>query len=221
MCAAWREFWVADDLQRYVESLFANEDHVLSGARRRSDEEGLPQIQVPPATGRLVQVLVRVSGAQRVLEVGTLGGYSAVWIARGLPETGTLLSLEREARHAAVARETLRQAGVLDRVEVREGDALALLEALDETFDVVFLDADKENLVRYLEHAGRLLRPGGLLLADNALWRGLVVSPEEDSPAAFVDRFNRALAKDRRFMATVLPVGDGVAVGVRLPYEGL
>lgn len=208
---------MTEELERYVERLFAEEDPVLEDARRRSDAEELPQIQVPPATGRLVQVLIRLSGAERVLEVGTLGGYSAVWIARGLPPHGRLLTLEKEARHAAVARETLRQAGFADRSEVRVGEAMDLLEGLDETFDVVFLDADKENLVRYLDHGARLLRPGGLLLVDNALWRGLVVDPEEGSPGAYVDGFNRALAADRRFLATVVPVGDGVAVGVRLP----
>ena len=207
---------MADELRQYVEALFAREDHVLTEARRRSDAEDLPQIQVPAATGRLVQVLIRLSGAERVLEVGTLGGYSAVWIARALPEHGTLLTLEREPSHAEVARETLRQAGFSDRAEVREGEALTHLEGLDGTFDVVFVDADKESMVHYLEHGARLLKPGGLLLADNALWRGLVVSPEEGSPAAHVDRFNRALARDPRFMATIVPVGDGVAVGVRL-----
>jgi predicted O-methyltransferase YrrM len=203
-------------LQEYVEALFAQEDAVLDGARKRSDEAGLPQIQVPPATGRLVQVLVRLAGAKRVLEVGSLGGYSAVWIARALPQDGTLLTLEREPRHAQVARETVGEAGFAERVEVREGEALSLLEELDEKFDVVFLDADKETLVDYLEHGARLLNPGGLLLADNALWRGLVVEPEEGAPSAYVDRFNRALAADDRFLATIVPVGDGVAVGVRV-----
>lgn len=205
-----------DPLQEYVEALFAREDPVLGSARERSDAAGLPQIQVPPATGRLVQVLVRLSGARRVLEVGSLGGYSAVWIARALPEDGSLLTLEREPTHAAVARDTLREAGFAHQSEVREGEALELLKELDGEFDVVFLDADKETLVDYLEEAARLLRPGGLLLADNALWRGLVVAPEEDSPSAYVDRFNRTLAGDDRFLATVVPVGDGVAVGVRL-----
>ena len=208
---------MAEDLDEYVQTLFAQEDRVLTQARARSDAQDLPQIQVPPATGRLVQLLVRLSGAERVLEVGTLGGYSAVWILRALPENGSLLTLEGEPRHAAVARETLRQAGFSERSEVREGEALALLGELDEPFDVVFLDADKESLVQYLEHGARLLKPGGLLLADNALWRGLVTRPEEGTPGAYVDRFNRALAKDHRFMSTIVPVGDGVAIGIRLP----
>ncbi len=215
----WLGFSVGDSLQAYVEDLFAREDAVLRDVRSRSDEGGLPQIQVPPSTGRLLQVLVRLAGASRVLEVGALGGYSALWIARALPETGSLLTLEREPRHAAVTRETLRRAGLGDRVEVREGEAPELLAALDASFDVVFLDADKENLPLYLEHAARLLRAGGLLLADNALWRGEVTNPEDGSPGVYVDRFNRALAQDPRFLATVVPVGDGVAVGVRLPDE--
>ncbi|MDH3222635.1 MAG: O-methyltransferase, partial [Gemmatimonadota bacterium] len=175
---------MGDPLQAYVEELFAQEDAVLRGIRSRSDEGGLPQIQVPPSTGRLLQVLVRLAGAGRVLEVGALGGYSAVWIARALSETGSLLTLEREPRHAAVTRETLRRAGLEERVEVREGEALELLAALKGPFDVVFLDADKEALSLYLEHAARLLKTGGLLLADNALWRGEVTSPQDGSPGA-------------------------------------
>ena len=207
------------EIGAYIEELFAGEDDVLRAIRAASDAAGLPQIQVPPATGRVLQVLVALSGAERVLEVGALGGYSAVWIARALTPRGTILSLERDPGHAEVAREAVRTAGVEDRVEVRVGEALELLPGLEPHFDVVFLDADKESLEAYLEEAARLLRPGGMLLADNALWRGEVASPEEGSPGAFVDRFNRALSGDSRFLATILPVGDGVAVGVRLGVE--
>lgn len=210
---------MADPLQAYVEELFAQEDTVLRGVRSRSDELGLPQIQVPASTGRLLQVLVKLAGASRIVEVGALGGYSAVWIARALSGSGSLLTLEREPRHAEATRETLRRAGLADRVEVREGEALDLLAALDGPYDVVFLDADKESLSAYLGHAARLLKVGGLLLADNALWRGEVTDPQEGSPGVYVDRFNRSLAQDPRFLATVVPVGDGVAVGVRLPDE--
>jgi predicted O-methyltransferase YrrM len=172
---------------------------------------------VPARTGVLLHVLVRATGATRVLEIGTLGGYSAVWMGRALPPGGRILSLEREPEHAAVARESLRKAGLAGRVEVREGLAAELLPGLEDgAWDLVFIDADKEGYPLYLREAARLLRPGGLVVADNAFWRGQVLDddPEEDSTRA-LQEFHRALADTPDFTATVLPVGDGVAVGVR------
>lgn len=199
----------------YIQALFATEDDVLRDIRTRSDEAGLPEIQVPALTGRAIQLLLRAAGAARVLEVGALGGYSAVWIARALPANGSLVTIEHHPEHAAVARGSVQAAGVSDRVEIVVGEAKEVLRRLEPPFDAVFLDADKESYVAYLEEAARLLRPGGLLFADNALWRGEVVDPGEDSLAVHVDRFNRALARDSRFEATILPVGDGVAFAVR------
>ena len=171
-----------------------------------------------PATARAVQILLRASGARRVLEIGTLAGYSAVWIARGLPPDGSLLTLEIDPDRAAVARRSLEVAGVADRVEVRVGDALDLMAALDPDppFDAVFLDADKERYCEYLGQAARLVRRGGLLMADNAFWRGGVLDPAGSGElAAHIHRFNESVAADPRFEATILPVGDGLMVAVR------
>jgi caffeoyl-CoA O-methyltransferase len=164
----------------------------------------------------LLQVLLRAVQARRVLEVGTLGGYSAIWMARALPADGRLVTIEAEPAHAAFARRFLERAGVADRVEVREGRALDVLPSLDgERFDVVFLDADKEPLPTYLEWALRLLRPGGLVVADNALWGGRVVDRAADDPATNgVREFNRRLATDPRVTGIVVPTHDGVAIGV-------
>ena len=205
-----------DEVGEYISGLFAREDETLLALREEADRTGLPPIAIGPETGRLLQVLLSSIGARRVLEVGTLGGYSAIWMARALPPDGRLLSLEAEPRHAEFARRWLQRAGVEDRVEVRVGRALELLPALDgERFDAVFLDADKEPLPTYLEWALRLLRPGGLVLADNALWGGRVVDPAADDPATRgVREFNRKLASDPRLTGTVLPVHDGIAVGV-------
>lgn len=208
-----------DELDGYVRHLFAREDHCLRAIRARAAAAELPRIQLPPATARAVQILLRATGARRVLEIGTLAGYSAVWIARALPADGKLVTLEIDPDRAAVARESVADAGVGDRVEVRLGDALDLMAAMDANppFDAVFLDADKERYVDYLEQAARLLRPGGLLMADNALWRGEVLDPDGFGGLAVdIHRFNERVAADARFEATILPVGDGLMVAVRV-----
>jgi caffeoyl-CoA O-methyltransferase len=207
---------VDDAIGAYITGLFAREDDVLLSLREEADRTGLPPIHVPPQTGRLLQLLIAAVGARRILEVGTLGGYSAIWMARALPADGSILSLEVDARHADFARRWLARAGVSDRVEVRVGRALDLLPALDgERFDLVFLDADKEPLPTYLEGALRLTRPGGLVVADNALWGGRVVDASvRDAGTRAVREFNRRLADDPRLVGTVLPVGDGIAVAI-------
>ena len=206
-----------DGLDLYVQRLFAGEDDELRAIRARADEAGMPRIQLPPATARALQVLVWAAASRRVLEVGALAGYSAVWIARALPADGRLITLEINPDHAAVARRSVADAGVGDRVEVRVGDAVELMAVLgpDASFDVVFLDADKERYATYLEEAARLLRPGGLLMADNAFWAGRVLDPDSGEAAAQLNRFNHLLAVDPRFEATILPVGDGLMVAVR------
>jgi len=206
-----------DALDLYVQRHFSGEDAVLREIRRRADEAGMPRIQLPPATARAVQVLIRAAGARRVLEVGTLAGYSAVWIARALPSHGELITIEINADHAEVARGSIEAAGVSGRVDIRVGDAVAVMSELgpDGSFDVVFLDADKERYTTYLEMAARLLRPGGLLMADNAFWAGRVLDPDSDELAAQLDRFNRVVSADTRFDATILPVGDGLLLAVR------
>ena len=205
-----------DGTSDYLAALFAPEDATLLALREEADRSGLPPISISPDEGRLLQVLLRAVGARRVLEVGTLGGYSAIWMARALPADGRLLTLEIEPAHAEFARRHLARAGVADRVEVRIGRALDLLPALDgERFDAVFLDADKEPLPTYFDWALRLLRPGGLLIADNALWGGRVLDGRVDDDATrAVREFNRKLATDPRVVGIVVPTHDGVGIGI-------
>lgn len=207
---------MADPVGDYLASRFAPEDPLLLALREAADREGLPPIAVSADTGRLLQVLLRAVGANRVLEVGTLGGYSAIWIARALPAAGQVVTIEAEPRHAAFAEAWLRRAGLADRVEVRVGRALDVLPAFDgERFDAVFLDADKEPLPRYFEWALRLLRPGGLLVADNALWGGRVLDASvDDADTRGVREFNRLLATDPRVTGIVVPTHDGVGFGI-------
>jgi len=211
-----------DVLEVYVEELFASEDGILRSIRTTIEERGLPPIQLPAVTGRVVQWLLRLISARRVVEVGTLAGYSALWIARAFPEDlqegEGLVTLEIDPARSALARKLLAEAGVGDHVDVRVGDAAELLPSLGPNggFDAVFLDADKEGLTGYLPEARRLLRPGGLLLIDNALWQGLVADPTATDPATEgIRASHEALRRDPSFDATILPVGDGLLVARR------
>ncbi|MBA3889971.1 MAG: O-methyltransferase [Gemmatimonadaceae bacterium] len=205
-----------DRFGEYVGALFAPEDAVLLALRDDADRAGLPPISISPDTGRLLQVLIRATGARRILEVGTLGGYSAIWMARALPADGRLVTIEHDAGHAAFAREHIAAAGLSHVVDVQEGQALQLLPAFDgEEFDLVFLDADKEPLPTYLEWALRLVRPGGAIVADNALWGGRVLDERERDDATLgVREFNRRLATDPRLTSIIVPTHDGVAIGI-------
>jgi predicted O-methyltransferase YrrM len=151
-----------------------------------------------------------------VLEVGTLGGYSAIWMARALPRDGELLSIELDPDHARFATRYVARAHLESVVQIRVGRALEVLPSLDgELFDAVFLDADKEPLPTYLDWALRLVRPGGLIMADNALWGGKVIDPNVDDDATrAVREFNRRFATEPRLTGIVVPTHDGVAVGI-------
>lgn len=218
-----RELLVQVDL--YVEGLFAPPDAALETALRRSREAGMPEIYVSRNEGKLLQLLAEIAGARRILEIGTLGGYSTIHLARSLPPAGSLVSLELDERYAGVARENIREAGFEHTVEVRVGDAKAsLARMVDEgegPFDLVFIDADKGSYPEYLEWALRLSRPGSLILADNAIRGGSVLDPEDESARATHD-LNEALAGDPRLSALVLPLIregiDGIAMArVREP----
>ncbi|HET7459415.1 MAG TPA: O-methyltransferase [Gemmatimonadaceae bacterium] len=204
-----------DPAAAYLDALFAPEDDALVAMREAADRSGLPPTSIAPGTGRLLQVLLESIGARRVLEIGTLAGYSATWLARALPaDGGRVTTVEVEERHAAFARRQLAHAGVGDRVEVVVGRALDVMPSFDgERFDAVFLDADAEPLPTYLEWSVRLLRPGGLLLADNALRGGRVLDPRaRDAATTAVREFHRRLATDRRLSATVVATADGLVV---------
>ena len=157
----------------YVTELFASEDHVLESAREYSRREGLPEISVSASQGKLLHLLARIIDAKRILEIGTLGGYSTIWLARALPPDGKLITLEIDPHHAAVARHNLERAHLLKTVEIKLGPALDSLHELhakrEPLFDLIFIDADKERYPQYLKEAMPLLRERGLVLADNTL----------------------------------------------------
>jgi caffeoyl-CoA O-methyltransferase len=196
-------------IDHYIEERFAPQDEALEAAVRESRRTGLPEIQVSPNEAKLLQLLAEVVGARRILEVGTLGGYSAIHFGRALPEDGTLVSLEIDERHAEVARENVERAGLSDKVEIRVGDARELLARIAESgegpFDVVFIDADKEGYPEYLEWAMGLTRPGSLILGDNTVRGGSILDPQDNSARA-TNEFNERIAGDPRLSAIVLPI---------------
>lgn len=216
------EGWAQVDA--YLSGLLVEEDAALEAALADSRAAGLPEIQVAPNQGRLLQVLALALGARRILEVGTLGGYSTIWLARGLAPGGRLISLEYSERHAAVARGNLRRAGLAELVEVRVGPAQDTLPQLVAEgagpFDLVFLDADKPGYTGYLEWALRMVRPGSLIVADNVVRAGRVGDPEsQDADVLGVRRFLERLAAEPRLRATAIQtVGskghDGLALAV-------
>ncbi|MCX4810745.1 O-methyltransferase [Streptomyces sp. NBC_01239] len=175
-----------DDVDDYFIGQLAPEDEVLTAALRDSEAAGLPEIAVSAAEGKLLHLLAQIQGATRVLEIGTLGGYSTIWLARALPADGRVVTLEYSAQHAEVATRNIARAGLDKIVEVRVGPALESLPVLvDEhqaPFDLVFIDADKSNNPHYVEWALKLTRPGSLIIVDNVVRGGRVADPDNASP---------------------------------------
>ena len=206
-------------IDTYIEELFAPPDPALEGALRRSRAVGLPEIQISPTEGKLLRLLAEIAGVRRILEIGTLGGYSTIHLAGALPEGGLLVSLEVDERNAGVARENIAEAGLESVVEVRVGDARELLAWMFEEgegpFDLTFIDADKGGYPEYLEWALRLSRPGSLILGDNAIMGGSVIESEEGSAQA-IRQFNERLAQDPRLSAIVLPLIRGRVDGLAI-----
>jgi predicted O-methyltransferase YrrM len=207
-----------DHLSDYIVTLFAPEDELLGALREEADRTGLPTTAISPDAGRFLQVLLRSIGARRVLEVGTLGGYSAIWMARALAADGRLVTIEREDRHAAFAQRYLERAGLSAVVSIRRGRALDVLPSLDgEEFDFVFLDADRAPLVTYFDWAVRLTRAGGLVVVHNVLLGGRVADREgasDDDDLRAVRAFNVRLATDPRVTSILVPAYDGFAMAV-------
>jgi predicted O-methyltransferase YrrM len=221
-----RETWTAVD--EYFTDLLVQPDAALTGALARSEEAGLPSIAVAPNQGKLLHLLARLQGARRILEIGTLGGYSTIWLARALPESGKLITLEASHEHAAVARENIDAAGLSDVVEVRVGNAVEALPRLADEggapFDVVFIDADKPNNPTYVTWAMRLTRPGSLIILDNVVRDGRVIDPAGGGDVVGVRDSLDLLAGDPRLSVTAIQtVGskgyDGLAIALVVEGE--
>ncbi len=212
--------WTAVDL--YINDLLNPSDPTLDAALASSEAAGLPPISVATNQGKLLHILARLSSAKRILEIGTLGGYSTIWLARALPPGGKLITLEADANHAKVARANLERAGVADRVELRLGKALETLPSLraHKPFDLIFIDADKQNNAAYFDWAIKLSRPGTVIIVDNVIRSGEVADADSsDDRVTGTRRFFEAFARDRRVSGTAIQtVGakgyDGFAIAL-------
>lgn len=212
--SAWR---AADE---FLAETLVGHDPALEAALAAQRTAGMPEIEVAPVAGKLLNLLVRIAGAKRVLEIGTLGGYSTIWMARGVGEAGRVVSIEAEAAHAEVARRSIDAAGMGERVDIRVGRAADVLPTLVGGFDVVFIDADKESNTIYLDWAAKLGHPGTVVIVDNVGREGEIANPDSSDPMVVGTRDGlRMLGDDPRFDATALQtVGlkgwDGVAIAV-------
>jgi predicted O-methyltransferase YrrM len=202
-----QELWNAVD--NYINDLLLPSDPILEAALRASDAAGLPQISVTPSQGKLLQLLAQLKGACNILEIGTLGGYSTIWLARALPQGGRLITLEAESKHAEVAQANIARAGLEGIVDLRLGPALETLpELLAEgkaPFDMIFIDADKPNTPNYFQWAMKLSRKGTLIVVDNVVRKGELADAESKDPNVLgMRRFNEVLAKELRASGTVI-----------------
>lgn len=214
----WAEF------DQYVSALFSLDDEAVRAGLDRAEHAGLPDIRVSTPHARFLELLARLRGARRILEVGTLGGFSTTFLARGAGPEGHVVSLEVDPHHAEVARANLEEAGLADRVDVRVGDAhetLAEMIADDvPTFDLIFLDAEKHGYPAYLESALALASPGALLIADNVVWDGEVLdAASDDRDVRGLREFNARVAAHPRISATILQTvsdegWDGILIGI-------
>jgi predicted O-methyltransferase YrrM len=214
--------WSAVD--EHLSRVLSSSDDILEAALKSSAAAGLPAINVSPNQGKLLMLLAKMQRAERILEIGTLGGYSTIWLARGLAKGGRLITLELESKHAEVARTNIKRAGLSDQVEVRVGAALESLKQLasenQSAFDLIFIDADKEGYPAYLEWSLKLSRPGTVLIADNVVRKGDIIDAESsDSRVQGARTFLEKVGTNPRLTATAIQtVGikgyDGFAIAM-------
>jgi predicted O-methyltransferase YrrM len=217
-----QQLWTSVD--DYITDLFVPFDPVMKEALATSEAAGLPSISVAPNEGKLLMLMAQICGARRILEIGTLGGYSTIWLARGMAPGGSLITLEASEKHAEIARLNIARAGLANVVEVQVGPALDTLPQLAAEgrgpFDLIFIDANKEGYAEYFAWALKLARPGSVIIADNVIRDGEILDPaSSDTRVQGIRRFNELLAKEPRVKATVIQtVGqkghDGMAIAI-------
>lgn len=215
---------IFDSVEHYISDLFGDHDSELAATEQSIKDADIPQISISANQGKFLHLLARMSSAKKILEIGTLGGYSTIWLARALPSNGKLISLELDPKHAAVAQKNVTHAGLESIVQIRIGKALDSLQKLVEEkagpFDMIFIDADKPPYTEYFEWSLKLSRPGTLIIADNVIREGKVLEKNStDEMVSGVKRFNEALAATPFVTATIIQtVGskehDGMAIAI-------
>lgn len=200
-------------IEETITKVFAPEDDGLQNALKAAKEAGLPQIQISPIEGKFLQLLATTCAARKILEIGSLAGYSGIWLARALQPGGQMITLEVSPKHAEVVRNSFAAAGVGDRTEVRVGRALDLLPQLtgEAPFDLIFIDADKAPYPQYLEWALKLARPGSIIVADNCIRQGRALLPSEgmDADTAGLVEYNKRVVEDPGLVSLALAIDDG------------
>ena len=217
-----RDHFIAVD--HYISDLLKPADSIINATEKAIVDSGIPQISVSANQGQFLQVMAKTAGARKILEVGTLGGYSTIFMARALPPGGKLVTLEIDPKHAEVARQNIERAGLAEKVSIRVGRALDILPKLVEEgagpFDMIFIDADKPPYTEYFQWALKLSRPGTVIIADNVIREGKVLNPDgDDEMVAGAARFNKTLGATKSVTATIIQcVGtkdhDGMAIAV-------
>lgn len=207
------------DVEEFLSEVVIKADPALLAVGPAAEAAGMPAIEVAPTAGKFLMLLAKISGAKKVLEIGTLAGYSTIWLARGIPADGSVLTCEFLPEHAAVARKNLDRAGVGEKVEIRVGAALDTLAGLTGPFDFIFIDADKGNNVNYLQYALKLGRPGTVVVVDNVIWEGAFLDPEASGDALAIRQTLEFLGSSASFDATAVQTAsskgwDGFAIAV-------
>jgi caffeoyl-CoA O-methyltransferase len=215
---------IFEDVDNYIAGLLGHEDEALKNATREIEAAGIPDASISPNQGKLLQVLAKMCNAKNILELGTLGSYSTIWLARALPAGGKVITIEYDENNVAIAKANIAKAGLTDKIEIRTGKAIDILQQLKaenkHTFDMVFMDADKPPYTEYFALALSMSRPGTIIVADNVVRNGKVLEENSSDPAVLgVQRFNKALSKNKAVTATILQmVGlkeyDGMAIAV-------
>jgi caffeoyl-CoA O-methyltransferase len=213
---------ITDALADYIREVTLREPPALKRLREATEDHPNASMQIGPEQGQFLHFLTTLMGARQILEVGVFMGYSSSWMALALPPGGTVVACDSSEEYTAIARRTWREAGVEDKIDLRLAPALQTLDGLiaagrSGSFDFVFIDADKKNYINYYERALALLRPGGLIAADNVLWDGSVIDPTDtDSDTEAIRAFNRKLQTDARIALTLATIGDGLTLACRL-----
>jgi predicted O-methyltransferase YrrM len=202
-----------EDLYNYIVDTFAKEDDILKDVVKNAEAKGLPLIQVSPELGRFLQILMKIVNAKRVLEIGTLAGYSSIWMARALPEGGKITTLEISKEHAEEAGKNFKKAGLDNKIDLILGNALESLNKLgNEKFDLAFIDADKTGYSAYFDKVIAMMNKGGIITADNTLKDGKVVDPNPDEYVKAIQYYNKKAASDPRVESILVPISDGLTV---------
>jgi caffeoyl-CoA O-methyltransferase len=202
-----------EELYNYIVDTFVKEDDILKNIVKETGEKDIPLIQVSPELGKFLQLLIKMVGAKRIVEIGTLTGYSSIWMARALPDDGKVITLEISSKHAETARNNFKKAGLENKIELVFGNAMESLEKLkNEKFDFCFIDADKTGYPAYFDQVIGMMNKGGIIAADNTLRDGNIVKPNPDEGTKAIDVYNKKMAADSRVESLLVPISDGLTI---------